>query len=64
MDCKQKDGMTGMVAGIIKEMESKGGYLEKYPFFERQPMELFEKWFVVLVSPFAKKLWLHNFDLF
>ena len=35
MECKQRNRMTGMVAG----------YHEQYAFFDLKPVKLFEKWF-------------------
>ena len=35
-------------------MESNGGYLEKHPFFDWEPVKFSEKWFNVLMSAFAK----------
>ena len=35
--------------------ESKGGYLEEYHFFDWEPVKLFEKWFYMLMSAFARK---------
>ena len=40
--------------GTIDKTESKGGYFEKYPFFDWKPVNLFEKWFKMLMSAFAK----------
>ena len=38
----------------IKETESKVGCLEKYPFFDWQPVKPFEKWFDMLMSVFVE----------
>ena len=46
--------MAGMVAGYHKETKGKGGYLEKYPFFDWEPVKLFEKWCNMLMFAFAK----------
>ena len=35
-------------------MKSKGGYLEKYPFYDWEPVKLSEKWCNMLMSAFAK----------
>ena len=35
-------------------MKNKGGYLEKYPFFDWKPVKLFEKWCNMLMFAFAK----------
>ena len=43
-------------------MESKGGYLEKYPLFDWEPVTLFEKLFDMLMSAFAKNDLLRDFD--
>ena len=40
--------------GTIREMKSKGGYLEKYPFYDWEPVKLSEKWCNMLMSAFAK----------
>ena len=41
--------------GTIKETKGKGDYLKEYPFFDWEPVKLFEKWFNMLMSAFAKK---------
>ena len=41
--------------GTIKEMKGKGGYLEKYPFFDWQPVKRFEKWCNMFIIVFEKK---------
>ena len=46
--------MAGMVAGYHKETKGKGGYLEKYPFFDWEPVKLFKKWCSMLMFAFAK----------
>ena len=38
----------------IRETEGKGSFLEKCPFFDWEPVKLFEKWFNMLMSGFAK----------
>ena len=35
-------------------MKGKGGYLEKYPFFDWEPENLLEKWCNMLMFAFAK----------
>ena len=40
--------------GTIIEKESKGGYLDKYLFFDWEPVKLSEKWFNMLMSASAK----------
>ena len=55
IECTQRDRMAGMVAGYHKETKGKGGYLEKYPFFYWEPVELFERWCNILMFAFAKK---------
>ena len=40
--------------GTVKETKGKGGYLEKYPFFDWEPVKLLEKWFNMLKFAFAK----------
>ena len=35
-------------------MKGKGGYLEMYPFFDLEPVKLFEKWCNILMFAFAK----------
>ena len=49
---RQDDRFGGRV---IKETKGKGGYLEKYPFFDWEPVKLFEKWCNMLMFAFAKK---------
>ena len=46
--------MTDMVAGYHQRNERKGGYLEKYPFFDWEPVKLFEKWCNMFMFAFAK----------
>ena len=59
---RQDDRFGGRV---IKETKGKGGYLEKYPFFDWEPVKLFEKWCSMLIFVFCEKqLWLHDFELF
>ena len=49
----------------IKETKGKGGYLEKYSFFDWEPVKLFEKWCSMFMFAFCeKRLWLHHFDFF
>ena len=45
-------------------MESTCGYLETYPFFDWEPVKLFEKRFNMLMSAFAKqkRLLLRDFE--
>ena len=63
MECTQRDGMTDMVAGYHQRNERKGGYLEKYPFFDWEPVKLFEKWCNMLIFAFyEKRLRLHDFE--
>ena len=40
MECTQRDRMTDMAAGYPQETKGKGGYLEKYPFFDWEPVKL------------------------
>ena len=54
MECTQRDRMTDMAAGYIKETKGKGGYLEKYSFFYWVPLQFFEKWCNMLMFAFAK----------
>ena len=40
--------------GTIEETENKGSYLEKYTFFEWQPVKCFEQWSNLFMSALAK----------
>ena len=51
---RQDDRYGGGVPSKKREGKRKGGYLEKYPFFDWQPVKLFEKWFSVHMSAFAE----------
>ena len=46
--------MTIWSQGTIKEMKGKGGYLEKYPFSDWEPVKLFEKLCNMLMFAFSK----------
>ena len=49
--------------GTINEAKSKGGYLEKYPFFDWKPVKLFERRCNMLMFAFCeKRLGLHDFE--
>ena len=49
---RQDDRYGGRVPS--KKHKAKVGYLEKYPFFDWEPVKLFEKWCNMLMSAFAK----------
>ena len=50
---RQDDRYGGRVPS--NKTKGKGGCLEKYPFFDWEPVKLFEKWCNMLMFAFAKK---------
>ena len=54
MECTQRDRMTDMVTGYHHRTKGKGGYLEKYPFSDWEPVKLFEKLCNMLMFAFSK----------
>ena len=54
MSIHRETGSQVWWQGTIKETENEGGYFEKYPFLDWELVKLFERWFNMLMSAFAK----------